>query len=279
MTRRQKFSYLNARYYQGSRGQFMSQDLVSQNLGVDKRTRALLADPLLQNAYAYSRGNPLIIRDDGGEFANVIIGAGGALAGQYLYDVYNNVHANGLSASSFYSNLSSAETYAVRAAQGAIIGATGGAAGAFTASVAGQAAIVGGASSIVGAGGNAYLGQPITTQSVINDVVFGGATVGAMKCVPGVRGAQPKFGTQRFFSGAHALRNAQVLTVDAGANYFSNVTGGTTVGRTFPYNASANGGSGGGSAMPSSAFGLSGNSTVTANNIGAFIGFISQFLK
>jgi RHS repeat-associated protein len=84
-----EFSYLNARYYQGNRGQFMSQDPAFQNLGVDKRTRALLADPLLQNAYAYSRGNPLIIKDDGGEFANVIIGAGGALAGQYLYDVYN----------------------------------------------------------------------------------------------------------------------------------------------------------------------------------------------
>ena len=122
-----EFSYLNARYYQGTRQPVHEPGSTCPKIWVwIKETGALLADPLLQNAYAYSRGNPLIIRDDGGEFANVIIGAGGALAGQYLYDVYNNVHANGLSASSFYSNLSSAETYAVRAAQGAIIGATGG---------------------------------------------------------------------------------------------------------------------------------------------------------
>jgi RHS repeat-associated protein len=50
-----EFSYLNARYYQGSRGQFMSQDPVFVNLGVDKRTKQLLVDPQLQNAYAYSR--------------------------------------------------------------------------------------------------------------------------------------------------------------------------------------------------------------------------------
>jgi RHS repeat-associated protein len=33
-----EFSYLNARYYQGSRGQFMSQDPVFVNLGTDRRT-------------------------------------------------------------------------------------------------------------------------------------------------------------------------------------------------------------------------------------------------
>jgi RHS repeat-associated protein len=53
-----ELSYLNARYYQGSRGQFMSQDPVFVNLGVDKRTRALLADPQLQNAYSPSSASP-----------------------------------------------------------------------------------------------------------------------------------------------------------------------------------------------------------------------------
>ena len=66
-----EFSYLNARYYQGSRGQFISQDPVFVNLGVDRRTRALLADPQLQNAYAYSRNNPLIYVDQGGEFVDI----------------------------------------------------------------------------------------------------------------------------------------------------------------------------------------------------------------
>ena len=265
-------SYLNARYYKNARGQFLSQDPVFVNFGLDRRMKALLADPQLQNAYAYSRNNPLIIKDNGGEFANVIIGAGGAVAGQYLYDVYNNVQTGGLSAGAFYSNLSSPETYAVRAVQGAIIGVTEGAAGAFTASVAGHAAIVGGASGVVGAGGNAYLGRPITAQSVVADAVFGGATFGALKFVPGVRGAQPKLGTQKFFGGGHTMRDAQTLVVDTGSNYFSNVVGGASIGVPT-------GGSGGGAAMPASAFGLSGNSSVTPDNLGAIISFISQFLK
>ena len=121
-----EFSYLNARYYQGSRGQFMSQDPVFVDLGEDERTGTILADPQLPHSYAYSRNNPLILKDEGGELPHVIIGAGGAMAGQYLYDVYNNVQANGFGASAFYRDLSSPETYAVRAAQGVAVALTGG---------------------------------------------------------------------------------------------------------------------------------------------------------
>jgi RHS repeat-associated protein len=70
-----EFSYLNARYYQGSRGQFMSQDPVFVNLGVDKRSKTLLADPQLQNSYGYARDNPIIFKDAMGEIAFLAVPA------------------------------------------------------------------------------------------------------------------------------------------------------------------------------------------------------------
>ena len=76
-----EFSYLNARYYQGTRGQFMSQDPVFLNMGVDKRTKALLPDPQLQNAYGYARNNPLAFKDATGEIAFLAIPAAPSIWG------------------------------------------------------------------------------------------------------------------------------------------------------------------------------------------------------
>ncbi len=53
-------SYLNARYYEGSRGQFLSQDPVfwgAQNI----------ADPQSMNSYSYALGNPINRKDPSGE--------------------------------------------------------------------------------------------------------------------------------------------------------------------------------------------------------------------
>lgn len=63
--------YAGARYYDQDRGQFMSQDPVFINMGVDPRTRLVLQDPQLANAYSYARNNPLILTDDNGEFVSV----------------------------------------------------------------------------------------------------------------------------------------------------------------------------------------------------------------
>ncbi|MDO8742625.1 MAG: RHS repeat-associated core domain-containing protein [bacterium] len=92
-------SYLNARYYEGSRGQFLSQDPVFLALGSPKLTEILtriatlpnasfrsetiggqiqqegnrrisqefLSDPQLLNAYGYARNNPLRYSDPTGE--------------------------------------------------------------------------------------------------------------------------------------------------------------------------------------------------------------------
>ena len=57
-----EFSYLNARYYQGSRGQFMSQDPASPDDPVK-----FLVDPQQLNNYAYARNNPIRLLDKSGE--------------------------------------------------------------------------------------------------------------------------------------------------------------------------------------------------------------------
>jgi RHS repeat-associated protein len=60
-----EFSYLNARYYEGSRGQFMSQDPAVVTF--DGKDKQLLFDPQQLNSYSYARNNPLILLDAGGE--------------------------------------------------------------------------------------------------------------------------------------------------------------------------------------------------------------------
>ena len=81
-------SYLNARYYGGSRGQFVSQDPVFREMGVDERTERVLADPQMLNSYSYSRNNPLILQDSNGELAITVptlifIGVAGIIASSY----------------------------------------------------------------------------------------------------------------------------------------------------------------------------------------------------
>ncbi len=63
-------SYLNARYYDPQRGQFLSED--SQFWSLD---RNWLADPQNQNSYSYGRNNPVIHKDPSGKcFEDLCIG-------------------------------------------------------------------------------------------------------------------------------------------------------------------------------------------------------------
>jgi RHS repeat-associated protein len=265
-----EFSYLNARYYQGSCGQFLSQNPVFVNLGVDKMTPAALADPHLQNSHVYGRNNPLVNKDNTGEFS-ILLNIGGALAAQYGYDVYNNVQANGFNASAFYSNLSSPETYATRAVQGAAVAVSGGIIGGARLGFGTQIGLAGGASGAIGALGNVYLGEPITAQSIIANTVIGGATFGAVRSAPLVPG-RSNFGTRAFFTGKHTQQSSLRLGVESTSSYLSTLVGNASLGRPL---------SGSGSAASGSynTFGLKANTQITGENVGAFISFISQFLK
>src|SRR6266851_5189214 len=96
-------SYLNARYYNSAQGQFLSEDPVfwgQQNL----------SDPQSFNAYSYAEGNPITGSDPSGNCPQCLIGAGVGVAGQYGVDVFKNYQQHGLTASDFYSGLSSPQT-------------------------------------------------------------------------------------------------------------------------------------------------------------------------
>jgi RHS repeat-associated protein len=103
-----EFSYLNARYYQGSRGQFMSQDevflLIGDPNGMKRLTQRemieILADPQMINSYSYANNNPLILKDPTGNTAAIaaapvvspqtlIIGTG-IIFGSYLLAKYGS---------------------------------------------------------------------------------------------------------------------------------------------------------------------------------------------
>jgi RHS repeat-associated protein len=92
-------SYLNARFYDGNRGQFLSEDPVFLSIGdqnkvtqySNKNQSTLISDPQLLNVYSYSQDNPLTNKDPmgllalrlGGEY--VIPGWGlGANGGVYI---------------------------------------------------------------------------------------------------------------------------------------------------------------------------------------------------
>lgn len=61
-------SYLNARYYDGSRGQFLSQDPVFWEAGQTDDGYSALMNPQLQNSYSYAGNNPITNKDPDGRF-------------------------------------------------------------------------------------------------------------------------------------------------------------------------------------------------------------------
>ncbi len=72
-------SYLNARYYDGARGQFMSQDPVFWGVGQSKDGQRVLMSPQMQNSYSYSENNPIIKKDPDGRIGVLALFAVGAL--------------------------------------------------------------------------------------------------------------------------------------------------------------------------------------------------------
>jgi hypothetical protein len=82
-------NYLNARYYEGSRGQFLSEDptflaigdpnKLKQVTGLDQQK--FLSDPQLANSTSYARDNPITNRDPDGKFIN---GLAGAVIGDFV---------------------------------------------------------------------------------------------------------------------------------------------------------------------------------------------------
>lgn len=62
-------SYLNARYYDGGRGQFLSQDPVFWEMGQTPEGVLALMNPQAQNSYSYGVNNPITNKDPLGRYA------------------------------------------------------------------------------------------------------------------------------------------------------------------------------------------------------------------
>lgn len=63
-------SYLNARYYDASRGQFTSEDPVFWEIGLTRDGKSALANPQALNSYGYGNGNPITNKDPLGRSPN-----------------------------------------------------------------------------------------------------------------------------------------------------------------------------------------------------------------
>ncbi len=61
-------NYMNARYYEGSRGQFLSQDPVFWEVGQTKDGIRALSDPQSMNSYSYAGNNPITQSDPNGRW-------------------------------------------------------------------------------------------------------------------------------------------------------------------------------------------------------------------
>ena len=213
--------YLNARYYDSSRGQFLSQDPIflssssSQNFG----------DPQSLNSYSYSEGNPIIKEDPSGKciedgcvveiigLGTVAGGAGGALE-QALSDIQHG-------------QVSSPSTYAASIGKGAFVGGTVAAAGIFDVG----AVALGGISALANGLGtvaeNQALGNRNNWGDIALDSAITGVTGGILEGVtPGVPGRIPNLFSEAFFTGSHmtSLLSQNLIDIEAHATIpiFSN---------------------------------------------------------
>ncbi|MBX9906453.1 hypothetical protein K2X96_00975 [Patescibacteria group bacterium] len=93
-----ELSYLNARYYNGAQGQFMSQDPAFLDIGgpgfeqnYQRTLQQHLKNPQALNSYSYAHNNPITLKDPDGEVIPLILAGAWAAAevGLSIYDGYN----------------------------------------------------------------------------------------------------------------------------------------------------------------------------------------------
>src|SRR5262249_33249028 len=90
--------YLNARYYDSSRGQFTSLDPSFLAVGdpiqlkniTNREPQEFLADPQLANSYSYGRDNPITQKDPEGKIVPIILGALAVYGAAQTYVDYVN---------------------------------------------------------------------------------------------------------------------------------------------------------------------------------------------
>jgi RHS repeat-associated protein len=80
-TDQSNLDYLNARYYESTRGQFISQDPVFWEIGLTQDGKLALTNPQALNSYGYANDNPISNKDPNGRCGEPITAAICAAAG------------------------------------------------------------------------------------------------------------------------------------------------------------------------------------------------------
>jgi RHS repeat-associated protein len=220
--------YLNARYYDSARGQFVQQDAVFWEVGVTQDGRNAMFNPQLLNSYGYAGDNPITQKDPSGRCPVCVIpvaiglGAAGGLAQQGLTDVVANYSANGLNVRNY--EWSSARDYAYSAASGAVIGAAISTGGVLGVGAFGTAAIAGGATAGSDIVRSVYVDKtPIDPYAIAFDSAANALTAGLLGAAPKIVGRKPQLFTQAFFTGSHTAN-------EAGKTAMGAVSGGVSMG-------------------------------------------------
>ncbi|OHA75191.1 MAG: hypothetical protein A3I38_02440 [Candidatus Wildermuthbacteria bacterium RIFCSPLOWO2_02_FULL_47_10] len=128
-------SYLNARYYEGNRGQFLSEDPTHLAIGDAARLQRVtgfsqgyfLSDPQLLNSYSYGRNNPVRFSDPNGNCPWCIpflVGGVAGGVGTWVGDMLQN-RAEVMTGLSVLTPRSSWQEYNAAIATGAITGSVG----------------------------------------------------------------------------------------------------------------------------------------------------------
>jgi RHS repeat-associated protein len=89
--------YLNARYYDSARGQFVSEDPVFWEVGMTNDGQSILLDPQSMNTYSYSGNNPIIKKDPNGRLAFLVVLGyifEAYTAAQWSVDIYDYINTN-----------------------------------------------------------------------------------------------------------------------------------------------------------------------------------------
>jgi RHS repeat-associated protein len=209
-------NYLNARYYDSSRGQFLTQDPLflssSQNL----------QDPQSLNSYSYSDDNPITKSDPTGKQWEELVPLGIQMLRAYLVNatigeslrvgtnIYGNVQqgvqSNDLTPSSFVPTLSGQDylTTALEAAPSSVLGPVGGK----TAELVGASRLLGNSTGVgIGAVAMGEFEAPSTgedqTQILWNGALTGFGNYGAGWVWGGVPGRDVQSINANFFLGSH----------------------------------------------------------------------------
>jgi RHS repeat-associated protein len=205
-------SYLQARYYDGSKGEFLSEDPVF--LGDPRQQN--LTDPQSLNSYSYANDNPITKSDPTGRCLEdgCVVEAVGALgfAGGIATQAFHDYSTGDFARRSVGQNVA---TYLAAGGAGAIVAAGTAIAGVETVGL-GLAARLGavgltsgGLTAATDIGANNLLGQPTNGGSVLTDSLTNAFGSGILTFLPGVRGALPQSirSALAVFSKAHAARS------------------------------------------------------------------------